>query len=86
LGKKAEPCKDGILEGLSFYFIKPHPKGKKRHEDPEWMEMIQKQVYPNHSDVDWQEYVDWFEKGMGDEWFLEEEQESDSEVCQNLTI
>ena len=54
-------------------------KEKKRHEDPEWMEMIQTQVYPNHSDVDWQEYVDWCEKGMGDEWFLEEEQESDSE-------
>ena len=36
--------------------------------------MIQTQVYPNHSDVDWQEYVDWCEKGMGDDWFQEEEQ------------
>ena len=72
-GKKAEPFKDGILEGLSFYFNKPHPKGKKRHEDPEWMEMIQTQVYPNHSDVDWQEYVDWVENGGGDEWFDDED-------------
>ena len=38
------------------------------------MEMIQTQVYPNHSDVDWQEYVDWVENGGGDEWFEEEEQ------------
>ena len=51
---------------------KEFPKGKNRHEDPEWEEMIQTQVYPNHSDVDWQEYVDWVQSGMGDEWFQNE--------------
>ena len=44
------------------------PKGQKRHENPEWQKMIQTQVYPNHSDIDWQEYVDWVENGGGDEW------------------
>ena len=35
--------------------IKPHPKGVKRHEDPEWAAMIESQVYPHHSDVHWEE-------------------------------
>ena len=48
-------------------------KEKKRHENPEWQKMIQTQVYPNHSDIDWQEYVDWCENGGGDEWFQTEE-------------
>jgi hypothetical protein len=52
--------------------VKPHPRGNKRYEDPEWAAMIQSQVYPNHSDVDWYEYVEWVSKGGGDEWFEEE--------------
>ena len=32
---------------------RPHPKGNKRYEDPEWAAMIESQVYPHHSDVDW---------------------------------
>ena len=35
--------------------------------------MIESPVYPHHSDVDWQEYVDWVSLGFGDEWFQEEE-------------
>ena len=45
------------------------PKGPKRHEDPEWAAMIQTQVYPHHSDVDWEEYTEWVSRGFGDEWF-----------------
>ena len=52
--------------------VKPHPKGSKRYEDPEWAAMIESQVYPHHSDVDWYEYVDWVSRGFGDEWFQEE--------------
>ena len=47
-----------------------HPKGPNRHKDPEWAAMIQSQVYPHHSDVDWEEYVQW-SSVHGDEWFLE---------------
>ena len=47
------------------------PKGPKRHEDPEWAAMIQTQVYPHHSDVDWEEYTEWVSRGFGDEWFME---------------
>ena len=48
---------------------RPHPKGDKRHLDKDWAKMIQSQVYPHHSDVDWYEYVDWVSRGFGDEWF-----------------
>ena len=43
--------------------IRPHPKGSRRYEDPEWAARIQAQVYPNHSDVDWDEYVAWVSQG-----------------------
>ena len=49
----------------------PHPTGINRHENEEWAEMIQSQVYPNHSDIDWYEYVEWVSQGGGDEWFQE---------------
>ena len=52
--------------------IKPHPKGSKRYEDPEWAARIQAHVYPHHSDLDWYEYVDWVSQGGGDVWFREE--------------
>ena len=36
----------------------PHPAGARRHENENWAEMIQSQVYPNHSDIDWYDYVE----------------------------
>ena len=33
------------------------PKGPERHENRAWTAMVQSQVYPHHSDVDWDEYV-----------------------------
>ena len=54
-----------------------HPKGKKRHEDPEWAAMIQGQVYPHHSDIDWQEYVDFVNHGGGDDCFQEDDVNED---------
>ena len=56
-------------------FDKPHPIGPKRHEDPEWAAMIQSQVYPHHSDVDWDEYCNWVRNGGGDEMFQDEDEE-----------
>jgi hypothetical protein len=53
--------------------VKPHPRGSKRYEDPEWAAMIQAQVYPHHSDVDWYEYVEWVSQGGGDEAFQKED-------------
>ena len=41
--------------------------------------MIQSQVYPHHSDVDWEEYVDWVSNGGGDEYFQDLSDASDSE-------
>ena len=48
------------------------PTGSKRYEDPIWALMISRQVYPHHSDIDWEEYVDFCENGGGDEWFMED--------------
>jgi hypothetical protein len=58
---------------------KQHPTGILRHSDAEWAAMIKKQVYPNHSDVDWEEYCEWVCNGGGDEWFQEEDEDEDEE-------
>lgn len=72
------PDRDAFMMDFENYCLercwdsKPHPKGSKRYEDPEWAVMIENNVYPNHSDVDWNEYVDWVSRGFGDEWFQED--------------
>ena len=53
----------------------PHfPKGNRRHEDPQWAELLKSEI-SKHSDVTWEEYVLWVEDGGGDEWFIEPVQE-----------
>ena len=61
-----------------------HPKGPKRHEDPEWAKMIQSHIYPHHTDIDWEEYVGFVEEKGGDEWFQEEEEEDSGEEVQDV--
>ena len=56
------------------------PKGPKRHEHCAWAVMIQSQVLPHHSDVDWEEYAKWVSSGLGDEFF----QGLNGEVTTNL--
>ena len=46
------------------------PTGPRRFENAEWAELVKRNVYPNHPDVDWDEYVDWVSSGGGDEWFV----------------
>lgn len=60
---------------LECNWNKPYPKGPKRHENSEWAAMIQSQVSPQHSDVDWEEYCTWVQNGGGDEWFQEEDED-----------
>ena len=50
-----------------------YPTGDKRYEDPFWGSTIRGQVYPQHSDVDWEEYCNWVQNGGGDEMFQEED-------------
>ena len=76
--KKNEPISD-IRDAFYMDFEneclrewgKEVPKGKKRHENKEWAEIIKSQVWPHHSDIDFQEYIEWVENGGGDEWFQE---------------
>jgi hypothetical protein len=48
------------------------PKGPKRFEKAAWAALVQNNVFPHHSDIDWDEYVDWVSNGGGDEWFMED--------------
>ena len=43
------------------------PKGLRRHENAQRAEFMKGQVYPHHSDVDWEEYVVWVSHGGGDD-------------------
>ena len=61
-----------------------HPKGDRRHLNKEWAAMIQSQVYPHHSDIDWIDYVQYVIHGGGDEWFHEEINEQGREITANL--
>ena len=45
------------------------PQGRRRFENPEWAVLVQRNVYPNHSDVNWEQYVEWVQQGGGDEHF-----------------
>ena len=73
------PDRDAFMMDFENYCLEhcwdstPQPKGTKRYEDPEWAAMIEANVYPHHSDVDWNEYMDWVSRGFGDEWFQEDE-------------
>ena len=50
------------------------PRGPRRFEKADWAALVQRNVYPNHLDVDWDEYVDFVSQGGGDEWFMEEDE------------
>ena len=49
------------------------PQGPRRFEVDAWAALVKRNVFPHHSDVDWDEYCDWVRRGGGDEWFQEEE-------------
>ena len=44
------------------------PVGPRRYLDPEWARFIKSQVYPYHSDIDWEEYCAWVSWGGGDDF------------------
>ena len=48
------------------------PQGPRRFEVETWATLVKRNVYPHHSDVDWDEYCNWVRIGGGDEWFQEE--------------
>jgi hypothetical protein len=45
------------------------PQGPGRFEVKEWAALVKRYVYPEHSDVDWDEYCEWVRIGGGDDWF-----------------
>ena len=49
------------------------PRGPRRFEVEAWAALVKRNVFPHHSDIDWDEYCDWVRRGGGDEWFQEEE-------------
>ena len=53
-------------------WIDDPPRGPRRFKVDAWAALVKRNVYPHHSDVDWDEYCDWVRIGGGDEWFQEE--------------
>ena len=51
------------------------PKGPKRFEKAAWAALVQNNVFPHHSDIDWDEYVDWVSNGGGDDMFVDDDSE-----------
>ena len=48
------------------------PTSPRRFEVAEWAALVKRNVFPHHSDIDWDEYVEWVSKETGDEWFCED--------------
>ena len=59
----------GLLDGLKFFWTKPHPKGRRRFEDPAWAELMKQALADTNTS--WETYTAWCEGGGGDEWFTE---------------
>ncbi len=59
------------------------PKGPRRFENEKLAEAVKRNVYPHHSDVDWDEYCEWVKSGFGDELFQEREA---AEICMFCNI
>ena len=78
---KANTDRDNFMMDFENYcandLFRKFPKGgPRRLENKKWAAFMKTQVYPHHSDVDWDEYVAWVKAGGGDEYFFE-----DGECC-----
>ena len=60
-----------VTDFNSKYPGQQRPTGPERYKNKQWATIIKEQVYPHHSDVDWNEYQHWVRQGGGDEWFIE---------------
>ena len=49
------------------------PTGVNRFENAAWAQLVKQNVFPSHSDLDWDEYCSWVSRGGGDEWFQGDE-------------
>ena len=69
-------CLEDFLEattGVRFMHARCNkdkwPWGTQRYLVESWAEFMKNEVYPNHSDVDWEEYTLWVSSGGGDDMF-----------------
>jgi hypothetical protein len=79
---RVTPCNDSFMMDFENDLLrqwdnrtKEYPKGRKRFMDREWAKLVTSQVYPFHSDVDWDDYVDWVANGGGDDWFADTDEQ-----------
>ena len=75
---RVKPCDDSFMMDFENELLrlwdnrtKEYPKGRTRFMDREWAKLVTSQVYPFHSDVDWDDYIDWVANGGGDQWFAD---------------
>ena len=75
-GHRTHAIGDSFMMDLENSFLsgwgETVPQGTRRFEIVAWAALVKRNVFPNHSDVDWDEYCDWVRIGGGDEWFQEE--------------
>ena len=75
-GHRSRPIGDSFMmdfeNSLLSEWTGSPPQGPRRFEVEAWGALVKRNVYPHHSDVDWDEYRDWVRAGGGDEWFQEE--------------
>ena len=53
-------------------WTKPHPRGPRRFEDPEWAQLVYEALSEDNGSITWDTYTAWCLGGGGDEWFMEE--------------
>jgi hypothetical protein len=75
-GHRTHAIGDSFMMDLENSFLsgwgEAVPQGTRRFEIVAWAALVKRNVFPHHSDVDWDEYCDWVRIGGGDEWFQEE--------------
>ena len=53
-------------------WMKPHPRGPRRFEEPEWAQLVYEALSEEDGSITWDTYTAWCLGGGGDEWFVEQ--------------
>ena len=63
---------DTPVRSTDELWMKPHPRGPRRFEDPEWAQLVQEALSEEDGSITWDTYTAWCLGGGGDEWFVEQ--------------
>ena len=63
---------DTPVRSTDELWMKPHPRGRRRFEDPEWAQLVYEALSEENGSITWDTYTAWCLGGGGDEWFVEQ--------------